>query len=112
MIIILTILYINTARKDSLIQKSHFVVCAEITDMRFGKGTNIIYQFKYSNKVYHHNQSASEQIIRNYKKGKKGILVVFQKENPNNARILYDENTFIKFNIHEADTVGINCESP
>lgn len=95
---------------DRRLKHNHILVCATITNMRAGKGVNVIYNFEMKGVRYEFNKSSPKATLLNYDNGITKILVVVDRENPGNNRILYDESIYDKYDVIPADTIGILCK--
>src|SRR5450631_2979173 len=103
-------IFYNTVIRGHYTRKiiaNHGVVCGDITDMRSGKGTNVLYEFSYNGKKYNENVSCPAMTLAAFKEGKRRLLVVFEKDDPTNNRILADVDDFARYMITESDTLNV-----
>ena len=107
----LLILILNTIGKkyDKRLKANHSIVCGNILGMRGGKGVNVIYEFYYKGTRLVKNVSSPKSTLENYQKGKKNILIIFEKDDPTNCVILSKADDYIDYNVKVEDTVGIAC---
>ncbi|MEP6747511.1 MAG: hypothetical protein ABJB86_07280 [Bacteroidota bacterium] len=111
--IIAFVIFYNTVilgHSNGKIIPNHTVVCGDITDMRTGKGTNVIYEFSFDGKKYKDNVLCPAMTMAAFKQGKRKLLIVFEKGNPGNNRILADVDDFARYMITENDTLNVPCD--
>ena len=94
---------------DKKIIENHLLACGHIVRMRAGKGVNVIYEFFVNGKRFEENVSSPVGTYNSYKNGNSKILIVFQKDDPENNRILSGDDDFARFRISKQDTVNIHC---
>lgn len=99
--------YYNTHR---IKKGSHEVLCVEIINQRmFRGGIFIRVKFSYQNKSYESERSITTESYNQYENGKRNILIVFPKGEPEIHYILESKKDFEKFGIIPQDTVSITC---
>jgi hypothetical protein len=115
-IIIIVGLLMNRYNEKRLAKDAHVITCVKIDGIYFRRG-GIFIDFGYSfNLVNYHTGSFNEASItkesyQEYEDGKRNILIVILKKNPEIWDILENENDFKKYNIIPSDTASIKCEN-
>ena len=102
-------LYLNNQNKFHL-RNNHEICCGYIKSIRRGRAANIIY-YEYTIKgitIFDH-RFCSQLTKTNFEKGADKILIVYEKGDIRNNRLLENNQDFNELNILDFDTLGINC---
>jgi len=97
--------------KNIRIQNNHLVICADILKYEQSyKVRDMTFRFSYNGREFvFTNQNTSRFVVQGYKNGKTNVMIVFEKDNPNNWRMLGDDEDFTYYNIKSEDTLGLKC---
>lgn len=110
-IVIVLFFLLRRNKLDNDISNNHDVTCGNIIEMRAGKGINVIYSFEYKNKIDTFNESCPQETFEKYKKHSiYKLIVVIEKNNMKNHRIIATDEDFVKFNLKTEDTLRLNCK--
>ena len=93
------------------LRTNHILVCGNIIGMYTGKGSNVVYEFFLDSNRYEFNKSCPNKTYDNYKMGIKRILLVVEKEHPDNNVILDKSEDYQKFDIKDEDTLNLKCQT-
>ena len=110
-IVLFMVVYNSTIGKSytKKLVANHVVICGSITQMLGGKSISVVYEFYYKGKRYEYTKGSPKKTYDDYKNGKASILIIFQKDNPDNNRILSKEDDFMTYEITEQDTLNVSC---
>lgn len=95
------------------IQENHVVVCAGIINYRETlKTSEMDFSFTYNGHEYNFTKNNTSKLtLRAWKDGKAWVLIVLEKDHPDNWRMLEEYEDFEYYGIKDADTAGILCNS-
>ena len=106
---LLSQVFVVNGRNERVI-KNHVVVCADIVDAKFIKLLPYFrLKYSYKGKTYYDLRPARHYSFMRYKTGIRNLLLVIEKEDPENYRVLDDLTDFAFFRITEEDTIHISC---
>ena len=96
---------------DWKIKKEHRIICGKIISVRKDRiGFFIKYEFSIDEKNQNINSSSCLTETKNkFEGGIDNILVVFEKNNPDNNRLLENVHDFQDYRIKPKDTIGLTC---
>ena len=97
--------------KNVKVQVNHDVVCGQIIKyIHSYKFSEMTFKFQYQAKQFTFNMTPTASVIKKYSENKGNILIVVEKDNPLNWRILGEWDNFTFYNIERKDTVGLPCD--
>lgn len=104
------IMYYFKVKADNRIKKNHVIVCGRIIRISSGRGGWLIdYEYYVNNQRIQPNESCTTDTKIKFENGDNRILVVYERDNIYNAEILENREGFIKYQVTEKDTAGLNC---
>jgi len=93
-----------------LLKKKHTVYCGTIQSIGRARGGLIIkYEFYINKKLLEFNSTCTKYTQNRFQNGNTSILIVIERNNPSNNRLLQSSDDFEEFNIIPSDTLGIRC---
>jgi|GEM_PF-3208907 len=111
-VISIFLIYENMQHNNStkIIKKNHSVYCGTIQSIGRARGGLVIkYELYINKKLLEFNSVCTKHTQNRFNNGDTNILVVIEKNNPRNNRLLESSDDFEKFNISPSDTLGLSC---